>query len=79
MTSVKEAWASFAAATMPDDAHPIQVQEMRRGFYAGVWFLLMEVTATDYEQIPPEDAALRLLSWIEECTRFKQDVLKGRA
>lgn len=35
--SVRESWNQFRAAVMPPNASNVQIQEMRRAFYAGAW------------------------------------------
>lgn len=78
MTTVKEEWEAFATATLPADAPPVQVQEMRRAFYAGVWsFLQAQLRAGDDMTLRE---SLALLSATEaECRAFKGDVVEGRA
>lgn len=64
--TMSELWESFRSSVMADDAPPIQVQEMRRAFYAGAFGVLTE----------PRDLADQLAA---ECIKFKQAVSRGDA
>ena len=69
MNTVANLWDSFRSVVIPSDAPPVQVQEMRRAFYAGVFAVVTE---------PNADGGL-LDRYESECIKFKQDVLAGRA
>lgn len=37
MRTMREEWEDYRQRIVPKDAHPIQIQETRRAFYAGAW------------------------------------------
>jgi len=77
MNTIQEQWEQFRKLIVPADAPPVQVQEMRRSFYAGVEAMLrIQLAFAAYE----EDTAVVMLEGIyDECTRFAEDVAKGLA
>lgn len=76
MNTVQEQWSSFRTSVIPNDATPIQLQEMRRSFYAGVASMIyLQHTLSKYQ----EDTALIMLEAIyEECRTFGNDVRNNR-
>lgn len=72
-STLGEAWESFAEAVMPPDVPDIQIQEMRRAFYAGVWFLLGHLSdvADDFSE---QDGATRIEEIHQECLDFQSRV-----
>jgi len=79
MNTVQEQWDEFRKLVVPKDAAPIQVQEMRRSFYAGVEAMLRIQWAIGEDSVS-EDAGVAILEGIhDECQRFAQEVLGGKA
>jgi hypothetical protein len=56
LETVAESFATYRAKVMPPTAGPVQIEETRRAFYAGVYFCLMNLAynigddSTDEEQ-----------------------------
>ena len=56
LETVAESWATYQAKVLPPKAGPIQIEETRRAFYAGVYFCLVNLAynigddSTDEEQ-----------------------------
>jgi hypothetical protein len=73
-------WEAFAKEVLPPDVWPIQTQEMRRAFYAGVVALqnimLTQVSPGD-DVTPADEALMRELD--AEVSAFFDDVQAGRA
>ena len=62
------------------DAHPVQVQEMRRAFYAGGQALLGLIMSNLDPGEEPTDADLARMDQLEaELMQFGRDVAEGRA
>lgn len=78
LSSVAEMWEGYAAAVMPKDAPPTQVQETRRAFYAGVWALLTEFRGIGESDVPEHVGVEHLEAIKAECERFTLDVLTGK-
>jgi len=56
LETVAESWATYQTHVLPREASPVQIEETRRAFYAGVYFCLMNLAynigdaSTDEEQ-----------------------------
>lgn len=76
MATIRESWNSFETDVMPEDAPPVQRQEMRRAFFAGAWSILCELERLSHPSIP-EAEGLDRLHWLRfECEAFKSRVGK---
>ena len=75
-----EEWNKFARALKLENASEVQRREMRRAFYAGAWAIMnrlsQDVSQGD-EQTPEDDRLLE--DFQNECRKFNQDVMEGRA
>lgn len=70
--AIAKEWVEFAMAVMPKDAPTIQVQEMRRAFYAGAHVMLMLVQQAS--SVGDEDEGVRKLeAFAHELTRFVEE------
>lgn len=79
MNTVQDQWERFRKHVVPKDAPPVQVQEMRRSFYAGVEAMLRIQFAIS-DGAMSEDAAVAILEGVhDECCRFAGDVARGAA
>ena len=77
MNTVQAQWESFLAQALPDGAHPVQIQEMRRSFYAGA-AAMRQLTATASDL--SEDAGTAVLeSLLIELNEFGNAVMRGEA
>lgn len=75
--TIEEAWDSFHREVIPRHASLIQVQEMRRAFYAGAHGM-MEINSklTDFS----DDEAVEILeAVVNELHQFVRDVAAGKA
>lgn len=80
MKTVAARWEEFSAGVMPAGAHPTQVQEMRRSFYAGFFSALMAGLQMADESGDNDDVGATMIQRLhDECHRFKADVAAGRA
>jgi hypothetical protein len=75
-TIVMDGWESFKAAVMPPDAPPVQIQEMRRAFFAGAWLLLTEMRAYMTDDVSEEQGVAFLEGLKSEMERFQHQVGK---
>jgi hypothetical protein len=73
-------WQNYMRNVMPPDAPALQVQETRRGFYAGAQGLLGIVMKFLDPDTEPTDADLeRFSKVVDELQRFADDVMAGKA
>lgn len=77
--TVRDAWDSYKAQAMPPDAHPVQIQECRRAFYAGFWAMLNINVGVGDDAVTEAQGVFVLESVIRECRAFQRDVQSGRA
>lgn len=77
MNTVQQQWAMFEKLVVPKDAPPVQRQETRRAFYAGVEAILrLQYQMGDVS----DDAGVAMIEgWHDECRRFAQQVAAGAA
>lgn len=75
--SVQGMWKLFEAFVLTGEHHPIQRQEMRRAFFAGVQAMLN--MSRDAAQLPEEEAVTVLESIESECVEFGQKIQRGEA
>lgn len=69
--TVAESFAGYQADVIPADAPRIQVEECRRAFYAGVYFMLMNLQGYMAEEDTPEEVGIAILEAIQhECETF---------
>jgi len=77
MPTVAAVWDTYAARVLPKDAGPIQVQEIRRAFYAGAWGMFNLIKTT--HELDDRQALDRIRALHKECDDFKQRVENGDA
>lgn len=69
--TVAEAFATYRAKVLPADAPAIQVTECQRAFYAGAYFLLMNVAYNIGDESTPEEQGIEELEKLKaECEAF---------
>lgn len=77
MNTIQEQWESFRKAVIPPTAGPVQVQEMRRAFYAGaeaMWRINMAIG----EDSVSEDGGVAILEGVnQEIRQFVEQVQRG--
>lgn len=75
--TVDEQWQDFLEVVIPNDAPPIQRQEMKRAFYAGATAMLdlVCVVSEDEEEI----AHQKMSGLAAELGEFAQQVADGKA
>lgn len=79
-TSLAVAWASFRDRVIPKDAGPVQLQEMRRAFYAGAWALHTSMNAIALNpEVKDCTATILMESLTVEMEQFQADVKAGKA
>jgi hypothetical protein len=77
MNTIFDKWAGFEAIVIPQDAPPIQTQEMRRAFYAGAASMLGLLYDISDEGVSDEAGSAMMEGWRDECDLFIQQVNKG--
>jgi hypothetical protein len=69
--SVAGAFASYRAQVLPPDASDVQVLECQRAFYAGAYFLLMNIAHNIGDDSTPEEEGIEQLEALKtECEAF---------
>jgi len=77
VTSVAESFAGYRRDVIPDDASPVQVEECRRAFYAGAYFLLMHLATSFDDETPDEEGIAELEQLKTECEAFAASLQSG--
>lgn len=71
---IEAGWISLRIAAIPEDAPPIQLQEMRNAFFAGAQHLFASIiTVLDPDEEPTADDMKRMELIDEELRAFIQD------
>ena len=78
MNTIQSNWEDFVRRVIPEDASKIQVQEMKRSFYAGAASILNITFYLGGKNIPQEAGVIMLESLHEECRQFAKDVTEGK-
>lgn len=69
--TVAESFATYRAQVLPPDAPPIQVTECQRAFYAGAYFLLLNLAYNIGDDSTPEEQGIEELEKLKaECEAF---------
>lgn len=79
METFAQMWESFRDKVIPPTAPQIQVDEMRRAFYAGAWVTLTAVQRIGENDITEDAGIVYLEALKKEGEEFYQRVLSGRA
>lgn len=72
-----DVWQEYYKMVVPKNANPIQVQETRRAFYAGMYSMLQMSRALTV--LDDDDAVEELGNLNEELEQFSVDVANGKA
>lgn len=73
--SVARSFATYRERVVPPDASPIQVEECRRAFYAGAYFLLMNCLYNLGDEATSEEDGIAQLDTLKaECEAFAAHV-----
>lgn len=78
MRTIQEQWIDYRKKVVPPDAPDVQIQETRRGFYAGALAILqMQFAVSGGEEELSDDAGVALIeSWHQECADFMKIIGK---
>ena len=72
-------WKDFWRAVGPKDAPPLQYQEMRRAFYAGIWQTLCAARSLGDDGVSEQAGVAALEPLDTECRAFQEAMKKGQA
>ena len=76
---IETGWQIVAREALPPNCHPIQLQEMRRAFYAGCQHLFGVLAAVGDDAVS-EDRGVEILAAVgDELQQFSRDLIEGRA
>lgn len=71
METVAESFETYRTRVLPRDAPPIQVDECRRAFYAGTYFMLMNLMANVGDESTSDEQGIAELEKLKaECEAF---------
>jgi hypothetical protein len=74
LETVAESWATYQAKVLPPTAGPVQINETRRAFYAGVYFCLMNLAYNIGDDSTDEEQGIVELEKLKaECEAFAAD------
>lgn len=75
LETVAESFATYRARVLPPDAPPIQVEECQRAFYAGTYFMLMNLAYNIGDDSTSEEQGVVELEKLKaECETFAAEV-----
>ena len=78
MNTIQVQWNSFEKMVVPQDAPPIQRQEMKLAFYAGAEAMMRINFAVGHDSIS-EEAGFHILNGCQiECREFADQVAEGK-
>lgn len=79
MNTIQQYWETYKEAVLPKDASETQIEETKRGFYAGGWSVLTIMTRVIADQNISEEAGIQMLQGLlDECEYFKNGVLNKK-
>lgn len=70
LTSVADSWQTYRDGVIPKGASDIQVEECRRAFYAGAYFMLLNIADGITSETADEDGVAALEALKAECEAF---------
>lgn len=79
MKTVAQEWDKFVVLVLPTNAPPIQRQEMRRAFYAGVQSALALSWDIGGDDVTEDQGIAQLEAWHQECQAFGKLIQQGKA
>ena len=71
MNTIQQAWESYLCEVIPADASPVQIEEIRRAFYAGAVSFCSIVVNLDDEDLSPYAALAMFNGLVDELKQFK--------
>ncbi|MEH2029827.1 MAG: hypothetical protein V7K67_09145 [Nostoc sp.] len=74
MNTLEQEWLNYASKVLPKGCPPVQKQETRRAYYAGIWTLLQMVKELGDDEVSEEQGAQELEKLEEECVSFMSQV-----
>jgi len=77
MNTIQSQWEAFCVLCMPKDAPQIQMQEMKRAFYAGAEGMIRLLHTTG--EASEDGGVMMIEGWHEECRQFALQVVRGKA
>jgi hypothetical protein len=73
--TIAESFDTYRRAVIPIDAPAVQVEECRRAFYAGAYFLLLNIAYNIGDESTDEEAGIQQLEALKaECEAFAASV-----
>ncbi len=72
--SVDEQWENFLATVLSHVTNPIQIEETRRGFYAGFYAALTSTSHAARENQTEDEGVIQLEKWYAECEQFFREI-----
>ena len=74
MNTLKQQWLEYASIVLPKACSPVQKQETRRAYYAGVWTLMQMIKELGDDAVSEEQGAEELEKLENECKNFISQV-----
>ena len=79
MDRIAAQFESFRKDIIPAAASPVQVQEMRRAFYAGAQSMMTVFRVVGTDRVSEEEGESILVDADQELRQFVKDLLEGKA
>lgn len=74
MNTLEQEWLNYASRILPKGCSPVQRQETRRAYYAGIWTLLQMVKAIGDDEASEEQGVQELEKLENECISFMSQI-----
>lgn len=75
---IAKGWQTYRACVLPQDTPAIQIQECKRAFYAGAWYVVRTIEVLGDEHVSVIAAAMTMQSMCDESEQFCTDVSDGK-
>lgn len=75
--TVAEQWEEFRRSTMRGVTNPVQIEEMRRGFYAGFIASISSMSQAADAFESEDEGAAQVEKWLRECQQFFVELIRG--
>ncbi|MFN6572381.1 hypothetical protein [Dendronalium sp. ChiSLP03b] len=74
MKTLEQEWLEYASRVLPKGCSPIQKQETRRAYYAGIWTFMQMIKELGDDEVSEEQGAEELEKLENECKDFFSQV-----
>jgi hypothetical protein len=74
MKTLEQEWLNYSSRILPKGCSPVQRQETRRAYYAGIWTLLQMVKEIGDDEVSEDQGVQELEKLENECINFMSQI-----